>query len=107
MQVMQVRPALADSYERLCHEAELPAFSLQLREPAHEAVRYELAVERLERAIGVVYRPETERQSHYFAANLVNQFDQYVWFDQTSSVRLLGPVRERSDELPDTYPFGL
>ena len=60
MERMRVRPAHADSYERLCHDAGVPAFLLHLREPARDALRDELAEPRLERAIGVVYRPETE-----------------------------------------------
>jgi erythromycin esterase-like protein len=60
---------------------------------------------RLERAIGVIYRPETELQSHYFQALLSHQFDEYIWFDETSAV---APLRtEELEGLPDTYPFGL
>ena len=68
MQVMRVRPSHPESYERLCHDSGVPAFLLPLREPARSEVREELAAPRLERAIGVVYRPETELQSHYFHA---------------------------------------
>jgi protein-L-isoaspartate(D-aspartate) O-methyltransferase len=64
-----------------------------------------LAVERLQRAIGVIYRPSTERLSHYFHARLVPQFDAYVWFDETRAVAAL-PVAEVAG-VPDTYPFGL
>ena len=60
---------------------------------------------RLERAIGVIYRPETELQSHYFQAVLPRQFDEYVWFDETSEVTPL--QTEELKGLPDTYPFGL
>jgi protein-L-isoaspartate(D-aspartate) O-methyltransferase len=64
-----------------------------------------LAQPRLERAIGVIYRPETELQSHYFQARLPRQFDEYVWFDQTAAVT---PLQTKELEgLPDTYPFGL
>ena len=60
---------------------------------------------RLERAIGVIYRPETELQSHYFEAVLPRQFDEYIWFDETKAVT---PLRtEELKGLPDTYPFGL
>jgi erythromycin esterase-like protein len=60
---------------------------------------------RLERAIGVIYRPESELQSHYFEAVLPRQFDEYVWFDETSAVT---PLQTKELEgLPDTYPFGL
>jgi protein-L-isoaspartate(D-aspartate) O-methyltransferase len=68
-------------------------------------LRAELLAPRLERAIGVIYRPETEILSHYFQAALPAQFDEYVWFDETTAVRPL-----RTHELagvPETYPFGL
>jgi len=60
----------------------------------------------LERFIGVIYRPDTERMSHNSDASLPKQFDAYVWFDQTTAVTPLGPEHARPD-LPDTYPFGL
>jgi hypothetical protein len=83
---MRVRPARADSYERLCHEAGIAAFALALRDPVRDALVDELAEPRLERAIGVVYRPETELASHYFQAILPAQFDEYIWFDETSAI---------------------
>ena len=100
-----VIPALAGSYERLCHESGVPQFLLPLRSPATDRLRTGLLKSRLERAIGVIYRPETELQSHYFKAALPRQFDEYVWFDQT---RAVSPLRtEQLKGLPDTYPFGL
>jgi len=107
MQRMRVRPALADSYEGVFHRSEVPAFILHLREPVRRVLRDELERERLERAIGVVYRPDTELQSHYFYACLPRQFDEYIWFDETRAVRPLGPVAATRGELPDTYPFGV
>jgi protein-L-isoaspartate(D-aspartate) O-methyltransferase len=108
MQRMQVRPAHEASYEALCHEAGVPAFTLHLRDPLRRAVRDELLAERLERAIGVVYRPDTELASHYFYASLPQQFDEYVWFDETRAVQPLQAVtRPNQSEIPDTYPFGL
>jgi protein-L-isoaspartate(D-aspartate) O-methyltransferase len=86
MQLMQVRPSYARSYERVFHTSEVPAFLLQLREPKRRSVRDELMAPRLERAIGVVYRPDTELQSHYFEACLPRQFDEYFWFDETRAV---------------------
>ncbi len=76
----------SDSYERLCHHAGVPAFSLHLRDPVRDDLRDELADPRLERAIGVVYRLDTELQSHYFQAILPAQFDEYIGFDETSAV---------------------
>jgi erythromycin esterase-like protein len=107
MQRMQVRPAHADSYERLCHDAQVPAFLLPLRWPRREELREELTPPRLERAIGVVYRPETELASHYFYASLPLQFDEYVWFDETHAVTPLPAPHRPSPDLPETYPFGL
>lgn len=107
MQRMRVRPAHADSYESLCHESGVPAFMLHLREPRRRAVRDELAAPRLQRALGVIYRPETELQSHYFYASLPHQFDELIWFDETSAVTPLEAPMRPSPDLPETYPFGL
>jgi protein-L-isoaspartate(D-aspartate) O-methyltransferase len=89
MEHMQVRPAHPDSYERLCRESGVAAFHLALRDPVRDALREELMDPRLERAIGVVYRPETELASHYFQAILPVQFDEYVWFNETDALTLL------------------
>jgi erythromycin esterase-like protein len=105
MEIKAVRPSHEESYERLCHESRIPAFMLPLREPARAVVREELLPPRLERAIGVIYRPETELASHYFQASLPRQFDEYVWFDRTEAVRPLG--REAPRGAPETWPFGL
>jgi erythromycin esterase-like protein len=61
---------------------------------------------RLERFIGVIYRPESELLSHYADASLPDQFDAFVWFDETTPVTPLGPEHGRPDA-PETYPFGL
>jgi protein-L-isoaspartate(D-aspartate) O-methyltransferase len=103
MQRMRVRPARPDSYERLCHDAQVPAFLLHLRDPVRRELRDELTEPRLERAIGVVYRPASELQSHYFQAVLPLQFDDYVWFDETSAVDPL-PVGEAAVEAAE-HPF--
>ncbi len=104
MLIKNVRPAIDNSYEHLCHESGEPRFLLPLRNGA-AAVVQGLSKPRLERAIGVIYRPETERESHYFRAVLPEQFDEYVWFDGTSAVTPL--ATEKLKGLPDTYPFGL
>jgi protein-L-isoaspartate(D-aspartate) O-methyltransferase len=105
MQIMAVRPSHAESYERLFHEAGKPALFLPLGLRARPEVRDELGAPRLERAIGVIYRPETELQSHYFQATLPVQFDEYAWFDETHAVRAL--AAPSSEGVPDTYPFGV
>ncbi len=105
VEFLQVRPAHADSYERLCHESKTEAFFMALREPRRADVRVELSVPRLERAIGVIYRPETELASHYFHANLAGQFDEYIWFDRSEAVRPITPRRAR--EFAPDHPFAL
>jgi len=107
MQRMRVRPAHPGSYERLCHDSDLPAFMLHLREPRRRELRDELLSPRLERAIGVVYRPETELESHYFHASLPLQFDEFVWFDETRAVEPLRIEPAPRAALPETHPFGL
>jgi erythromycin esterase-like protein len=104
MEVKQVRPSLAGSYEEVSHEAGLDRYLLDLRGAAPE-LRSALEEPRLERFIGVIYRPETERWSHYAQASLPGQFDAWVWFDETSAVTPLpGAAQPGQDEM---YPFGL
>ncbi len=105
MEIKVVRPAHALSYERLFHDAGVPALLLALRHPHREAVRSELATPRLERAIGVIYRPDTELQSHYFEAVLPEQFDEFIWFDRTSAVHPLA-LEPTVRELKEPHPFG-
>jgi protein-L-isoaspartate(D-aspartate) O-methyltransferase len=103
MTVMQVRPAHPRSYEALCHDSAVPAFLLPLRAPARDDVRGELGAPRLERAIGVIYRPDTELQSHYFHATLPRQFDEWIWVDATRAVRPVSDAEARG--LPRAHPF--
>ncbi|MDP3076832.1 protein-L-isoaspartate(D-aspartate) O-methyltransferase [Bradyrhizobium sp.] len=105
MEVKQVQPALANSYEQLCHATGHARFMLGLRGRGDLCGPKGLGRERLERAIGVIYRPETERESHYFQANLPGQFDEYIWFDDTRAVTPLDTAEIKG--LPDTYPFGV
>lgn len=101
----RVRPGMRGSYEKLFHEIGEPAFWLDLRDPG---LREVLQEQRLERAIGVIYRPETERQSHYFHTRIAEQFDAVLHFDSTNAVR---PLEVESDweheESPQTYPSAL
>ena len=105
MEHKHIRPAHPDSYERVCHDTGIGAFMLPLRHPAISDLRDELAVPRLERAIGVIYRPDTERASHYFKASLPHQFDEYIWIDETTPVTAANAPGRTG--MPDTYPFGL
>lgn len=104
MEVKRVQPSLPGSYERLCHEAGPRRFLLDLTVDGD--LRASLLDERLERFIGVIYRPETERLSHYAAASLPQQFDAWVWFDETRAVVPLGPEHARPGA-HETWPFGL
>ena len=103
MQVKTVLPSRPDSYEHLFHQAGQRRSLTDLRESTE--LREALAAPRLERAIGVIYRPEAERQSHYFEAVLPDQFDAYVWFDDTNPVTPI-PV-DAPVGTPETYPFGV
>ena len=103
---MHVRPALAGSHEKLLHEAGHQRLLLPLRVDADLAGA--LAAPRLERAIGVLYLPHSERRSHYFHARLADQFDYLLHFDQTRAVEPLErtPLWE-AGEIAETYPTGL
>ena len=100
-----VRPALRGSYEELFHEIGLDRFWIDLRGVGEKVVSA-LYGPRLERAIGVIYRPESERLSHYFHARLPKQFDAIIHIDETRAVE---PLERTSvwdaGELPETYPF--
>lgn len=104
MEIKAVRPARADSYEHLFHLSGYPRCLANWREANHP-LREVLSEPRLERAIGVVYRPESELLSHYFRAVLSDQFDAYVWFDSTAAITPL--LNEPKTGTPETYPFGL
>jgi erythromycin esterase-like protein len=102
----RVRPALPGSYEQILHEAGNGNFFLPLRNdsPARDA----LMERRLERAIGVLYLPRTERQSHYFAAQLPRQFDAVIHIDRTSAVQPLDATSGwHTGEPPETFPEGI
>jgi erythromycin esterase-like protein len=101
-----VRPALPGSFESVFHDARLDRFLLTLRNDRQtaEALREPM----LERAIGVIYKPETERQSHYFRARLSDQFDAVIHFDETRAVEPLERTAEwETGEVPETFPTGI
>jgi erythromycin esterase-like protein len=102
----RVRPALPGSFEALFHDLAVGDFLLPIRGSA--GARDPLLATRLERAIGVIYRPETERLSHYFEARLGEQFDAVLHFDTTRAVEPLDPVAGwETGEVPETYPSGV
>jgi erythromycin esterase-like protein len=100
----RVRASMAGSYERLFHDAGVDRFLLLLREgPAREV----LLDERLERAIGVIYRPESERLSHFFRARMAEQFDAVLHIDQTTALEPLERWAHDEVDVPETYPTGI
>lgn len=105
MQIKQVRPSRSDSWEQAFLLAGVPASLTDWRAADRHELRNALAAPRLERAIGVIYRPESERASHYFDAVLAEQFDAWLWFEETRAVTPLGPRQPKSGT-PETYPFG-
>jgi erythromycin esterase-like protein len=100
-----VRPALPESYEAQFHAAGLGDFLIDFTR--HPQLALALDKARLERAIGVIYRPKTERSSHYFSAHLPRQFDAVLHFDETRAVEPLERVVPHDDEVQETYPSGL
>jgi erythromycin esterase-like protein len=105
MEVKTVRPARHDSYEHAFRLAGVARSLTDWRGRARQQLALSLREPLLERAIGVVYRPESELLSHYFEAILADQFDAYVWFERTKAVIPLG--HEKPHGAPETYPFGL
>jgi protein-L-isoaspartate(D-aspartate) O-methyltransferase len=105
MEIKRVRPARDDSYEGRSRDAGIDAFFLELGPAQKDEVRAALAEPLLERAIGVIYRPETELLSHYFQAELSRQFDAWIWFTETEAVAARPQAHPHGPD--DTYPFGL
>jgi erythromycin esterase-like protein len=100
----RVRPSLPASYERLLHDVGVAQFLLLLEDRDTLEV---LQSPRLERAIGVIYRPESERISHYFRARLPNQFDAVLHIDETHALEPLERWSIDEVDLPETYPSAL
>jgi len=100
-EVKRVRPSLPTSYEAIFRTVSHDRFILDLRK---ESMRKALSLDRIERAIGVMYLPESERVSHYFRASLPEEFDAYVWIEETRAVTPIQPAGRAG--LPDGHPFG-
>jgi erythromycin esterase-like protein len=105
MRIMKVLPARDDSHEAVFRETHMARSLTDWRAPQRRTLREALTDPKLERAIGVIYRPQTEFMSHYFKAVLSEQFDAYVWFEETDAITPLGPAI--AGELAETYPLGL
>lgn len=110
MEIKTVHPAHPASYEHVAHLTGIESFALPLRDSLHTHLIRTLNEWRLQRAIGVIYRPDRELQSHYLRASLPRQFDEWIWFDETDAVRPI-TLRDREawllDGVPDTFPFGV
>jgi len=107
MKIMHVNNSLPNSYENLCNQTQIPSFTLPLREKFSGKRLIELlSTPKLERAIGVMYRPKTERMSHYFHAVLPAQFDEYIWFNTSKAVT---PITTTNvvPKLLGSHPFSL
>lgn len=110
MEIKRVLPARTDSYAFIAYEAGVPRAFVDLRAnaaSASAALRAELMTQRQERYIGVIYRPETELVSHYARAVLPEQFDAWLWFEDTVAITPLPAGAETFAGMPETWPFGL
>jgi len=105
LEIKTIQQSHPESYEWLCHQTGMPGFILPLGAASHPDLHEGLMTPRLERAIGVIYHPDSELASHYFKAELPRQFDDYIWIDKTSAVVPLSAVL--AEGVPDTYPFGI
>jgi erythromycin esterase-like protein len=111
VQRKRVLESMRGSYERLLHEVHLPRYALKLRD-APDPLAEILTAPQLERFIGVIYRPDTERWSHYSTTSILDQFDMVIHFDRTSAVSPLEKEPDWAhlkpgDTIPETYPFGV
>ena len=105
METKDIRPPRSGSYEALCHDVDFERFLWDFKKEHPPEFLQLLKQQRLERYIGVIYRPETERASHYGYAILPDQYDAFVWFDQTQAVTALPTLTNTTED--ETYPFGL
>lgn len=105
METKDIRPPRADSYEALCHNVDLERFLWDFKKQHDPRFLSLVNQQRLQRYIGVIYRSETERASHYSYANLSDQYDAFVWFDTTRAVTALPTLTNTTED--ETYPFGL
>ena len=105
VRIKTMLPARADSFERIFRQSGMARSLTDFRLPERRELREILSKPRLERAIGVIYRPQSELASHYFEAVLPEQFDAYVWFEETGAVTPIAAARREG--VPETFPFGV
>ena len=108
MRIKDIRPSRPDSWEHQFLKAGIAASLTDWRDPQRKELRRVLSTPLLERAIGVIYRPESERLSHYFESVLAEQFDAMIWIEQTKPVNALPlPKNQQLEPEDETYPFGV
>jgi erythromycin esterase-like protein len=105
METKDIRPPRAESYEALCHSVGSERFLWDFKKEQSPEFMQLVKQQRLQRYIGVIYRPESERASHYSYANLSDQYDAFVWFEKTRAVTALPTLTNTTED--ETYPFGL
>ena len=105
MEIKTIRPPLPGSYEALCLAIDIERFIWDFKKDQSVAFQRLMSQPRLERYIGVIYRPESERASHYSYAELSRQYDAFVWFDRTHALTPLATFSNTTED--ETYPFGL
>ena len=105
METKDIRPPRAESYEALCHSVGSERFLWDFKKEQSPEFMQLVNQQRLQRYIGVIYRPESERASHYSYANLSDQYDAFVWFEKTRAVTALPTLTNTTED--ETYPFGL
>jgi erythromycin esterase-like protein len=105
MEIKTVRPAQSRSFEAHCRDTRVPGFFLDLGTGQDTVLRARLAEPMLQRAIGAVYRPESELASHYFEAEPAHQFDAWVWFEETKAVSASAAAGDLPE--PDAFPSGI
>ena len=108
MLIKDIRPSRPDSWEHQFLKAGVAASLTDWRDSSRKELRSVLSTSLLGRAIGVIYRPETERFSHYFESVLADQFDAMIWIEQTRPVAALPlPKTQHLEPEDETYPFGV
>lgn len=105
MEIKTVRPPIPGSYESVCQTIDFDRFLWDFKKDHPDTFSHLLSQPRLERYIGVIYRPETERASHYSYADLSKQYDAFVWFNRTNALTPLAALTNVAED--ETYPFGL
>ncbi|MGA4532954.1 erythromycin esterase family protein [Ectopseudomonas chengduensis] len=107
LRIMRVLPSHPDSWEQRFLCTGVPAALFDWRDAGRTTLRHAVSEPLLQRAIGVIYRPQTERHSHYYETVLGEQFDAYLWFETTTAITPLpSPSGDKHCRESETFPFG-